>query len=496
MRTGNVHFGFISADEQLEIRIVNYLDQCPRFVTVSELSREFNITQTKIRTILKRLEDRIYKFNHPNLTYTLSKKKGVSFSTPEKGDLKELSAYIIRQSPLVQLFSSIFFETFISVARYSQRHFLSEATVRRYLNKIREILRNYDLTIAKSSFEIAGSENQIRFFLFIFFWRIYRGVVWPFPTVSEQSIHGSVKTLIEKNIIKQLVPIEERRVMYYIAILRIRLRNKHFISTENQRLEQSFHETYFTSYFSLLTKTNFSNKEEAHFSFKFFLGLDWLKPLRQQYFYESKYESVTYKSTQTFFKYFEEDFFIIPSDKKLELELFIFRTHTLARMFTKFDMDENGLFYDDILSIYYPNLKKRLETFIRKLQNSKDALFLEMKFLIIHYAELVLVIDKQTCFEKEILLTFDSTLPKFLQINQINRIQSYFESFFNLIIIPIDSISNPEKIDFVLTSIALTDYSKLFPNAQILILNRMILLNDFQTVENALLKFLAHTPNS
>lgn len=108
MRTGNVHFGFISADEQLEIRIVNYLDQCPRFVTVSELSREFNITQTKIRTILKRLEDRIYKFNHPNLTYTLSKKKGVSFSTPEKGDLKELSAYIIRQSPLVQLFSSIF----------------------------------------------------------------------------------------------------------------------------------------------------------------------------------------------------------------------------------------------------------------------------------------------------------------------------------------------------------------------------------------------------
>lgn len=166
MRTGNVHFGFISADEQLEIRIVNYLDQCPRFVTVSELSREFNITQTKIRTILKRLEDRIYKFNHPNLTYTLSKKKGVSFSTPENGDLKELSAYIIRQSPLVQLFSSIFFETFISVARYSQRHFLSEATVRRYLNKIREILRNYDLTITKSSFEIAGSENQIRFFIY------------------------------------------------------------------------------------------------------------------------------------------------------------------------------------------------------------------------------------------------------------------------------------------------------------------------------------------
>ena len=111
-----------------------------------------------------------------------------------------------------------------------------------------------------------------------------------------------------------------------------------------------------------------------------------------------------------------------------------------------------------------------------------------MKFLIIHYAELVLVIDKQTCFEKEILLTFDSTLPKFLQINQINRIQSYFESFFNLIIIPIDSISNPEKIDFVLTSIALTDYSKLFPNAQILILNRMILLNDFQTVEKCSFK--------
>lgn len=189
-------------------------------------------------------------------------------------------------------------------------------------------MRNYDLTITKSSFEIAGSENQIRFFLFIFFWRIYRGVVWPFPTVSEQSIHGSVKTLIEKNIIKQLVPIEERRVMYYIAILRIRLRNKHFISMENQRLEQSFHETYFTSYFSLLTKTNFSNKEEAHFSFKFFLGLDWLKPLRQQYFYESKYESVTYRS-QTFFKYFEEDFLSSPLIKNWSLN-FLFSGPTLS----------------------------------------------------------------------------------------------------------------------------------------------------------------------
>lgn len=482
------HFQFISPDEHLEIKIANYLNRRHRFVTVSELSKEFESSSDKIRNILRTLKKRVRSFQDSRyLVFIYSKKQGVLFTTPDDNNLKSFNSYIISQSALIQLFLSISCYDFRSVTNYAHNSYTSESTVRRQLNQIRQIIRRYDLDIAKNSYELIGSETQIRYFLFLFFWRIYRGLNWPFSSINEQSVEYAIISMSKKGLLKILSPIENRRLMFYIAVTRLRLRNKNHIANNYMTVNSSELEQNFIVNFDMISDSKYYPKEEAHFAFKFCLGLNWLKDTFTQFEFERESNSDIYHTVTIFFSNFETKFFKIPSERMGELSLFIFRVHLVASMFSNFDSDMNGFLYDNFLSKYYPNLKEKLSFFINELEEFPDPIFHETDFLLIHYSMLISLLNLQTSFEKKVFLGFDSSLPKSLQLNQIDRIGSYFKNFFNFEIYQIEDIRDPSKIDIIVTSVSLNEYTQLFPNAQVLSISRTVGVNDLLTIEKALL---------
>lgn len=71
-------------------------------------------------------------------------------------DIYELITFIVKQCATVGMLESLLTEEFESVKSYAMRHFISESTVRRDLNKIQELLANYSIEIGRERAKLLG----------------------------------------------------------------------------------------------------------------------------------------------------------------------------------------------------------------------------------------------------------------------------------------------------------------------------------------------------
>ncbi|ELY8689099.1 helix-turn-helix domain-containing protein, partial [Enterococcus faecalis] len=216
---------FLTVEVDLEIKIVHYLFNADRFVSITELSTVFDEAVPKITKILQKLEDDIENNKDENIQLLKVKRSGVHLALSSEIDMKEFISYLLLSSPLIALLDALLSNKFISVVNYAQNNYISEATVRRYLGKIRSYIEQYGIDIQERDFSIEGSESQIRIFMMLFYWRINQGVGWPFKYVSESNVERIVDYLCdEKNGLSRVSRIERRRMMFYIAITLIRTR--------------------------------------------------------------------------------------------------------------------------------------------------------------------------------------------------------------------------------------------------------------------------------
>lgn len=91
-----------------------------------------------------------------------------------------------------------------------------------------QYLMKYNLELEPRSLEIIGDEMDIRFLFFQFFWNNYRGVEWPFDTVNHQDLIQSIEKC-EDELVRNMIEVEKECLVYWLAVITIRLRNNNFI---------------------------------------------------------------------------------------------------------------------------------------------------------------------------------------------------------------------------------------------------------------------------
>ncbi|WP_054650245.1 helix-turn-helix domain-containing protein [Lacticaseibacillus pantheris] len=72
--------------------------------------------------------------------------------------------------------------------RFCQDHFISRSTLARKTTPLRTMLELHGIKLSFSRPGFSGSEQNIRQFLYIFYWLCFRGVEWPFTTVPQNRI--------------------------------------------------------------------------------------------------------------------------------------------------------------------------------------------------------------------------------------------------------------------------------------------------------------------
>jgi transcriptional antiterminator len=111
-----------------------------RWVSSEWLGDQLGLSKRTTLNTINDLANQVARFRPDQFTFELSKSRGVSLNVENDADIYELITFIVKQCATVGMLESLLTEEFESVKSYAMRHFISESTVRRDLNKIQELL--------------------------------------------------------------------------------------------------------------------------------------------------------------------------------------------------------------------------------------------------------------------------------------------------------------------------------------------------------------------
>ncbi|WP_432228194.1 helix-turn-helix domain-containing protein [Enterococcus faecalis] len=484
------YFEFVSEDILLEIKLAEYLDRNPIYIGTEEICTNFGISMFTARKIVRTLELDINDYNTEGYLIDVSP-KGVRLQVPMEDDLKVFFIYLMSKSPNIHVLKSIFSGKFKTVTQYALDNHLSEATVRRSLANVRGILQKLDIEIANRTFKLKGNEKQIRMTLFVFYWRINRGMVWPFESVSEKSMEFLVDRLCKSSNIKNVSLLQRKRLMFFFAITVIRMNSGNYIDMEN--IPKS------TANLDELRKIlassgiiNVVNKSELFFVYSMLKGFSLFTDMDDELFFEIENGYPAGVATEYSLEKLSEEFPVFFKTNEKKVTEFLYATHTFANELHNFSTDMNGYIYFRVLDEYFPEMSEWLVSYFQQAKTDTGiSLFDEGPFLLTHYGMLLSHLPNSLSKERCINVYLETALPSVLNEMIIKQVDGYFKTRFNLrILIETDKL-NKDDIDILLTTIPLKEFDLMYPNAHIIAINRELKLIDYEKIETVLLEVMS-----
>ncbi|RDX01197.1 helix-turn-helix domain-containing protein [Listeria kieliensis] len=456
-----------------------------RWFSTEELREKLDVTPAYLLKLINKLVSDIDEFGDNQLEVLVSKGRGIRFKTNHSdANPRDLLIFLTEETLGFALFKALLNEDFGSTQKFAYDHFVSDATVRRTLNKFRDAIKPYEIEILRNNAVIDGKETQIRLFLNIVLWKIYAGKGWPFDGVNEQYVDFLTDELIKEGKL-HLTALQKRQLMYQIAIAMIRRRNQHFVEyepawaevLENNRAFSLFKQK--TSPFS----TTFSNSAPGEIAFLYLLliiqneNLQTLPLLKMNFLENKKNHSSVYQATEILFETINQTIVEIPEDKQELFLLNAFSFHLFAKTFHHFSTDING--YDSEVA-FDPSLPspivKSLQTNIRKLidnlyKKTKNEIFLKSDYLVSKYALLFGYIGAHLFYEPKVTIKISTDLPYLAYLRIRERICNLYGNSFNIQFI---DETAPEKSDILLTNIPLEQHVKRHVSDRIIFINRSL----------------------
>ncbi|MCA5013522.1 MULTISPECIES: helix-turn-helix domain-containing protein [unclassified Enterococcus] len=479
----------LSPDLLLERELALFLDMEERYISIEELSNKFDVSIKRIRRVVKLLQDDILEYDHQGFVFSICKSKGILLKVPINDDLKHFIAFIIQKNPLIKMLKEICLNEFVSVRDYAHRFYFSEATVRRNIKKIKKFLSQFDISLTRETIVLQGEEQQIRFFMLLFFWRLNSGISWPFTHVNEVEVEHIVHQFneLDRAYNKEVTRLEKRRRMYYIAIVKIRTRKKNYIQQNIEWDKASKNNKFFKEFRTVFYRLNnvlYAPPEEIAFHYEVWKSCSWVPDMQQVFAIETLNGSVAAKASTLFFDRFADHFFEMNLIEKKIAEEFIFCVHTLCFNFKKFNSDINGYYYQKQIQKYYPKLQSRLEVFIDELYaQSGYSLFLERDFLITHYSMLFSNLKKTNEYEKTIRVAIETDLPNILWELLCTQVHETFSRKYKLDINNSGEIKNEEDVDVILTTVPLRGPGRAYQEEKVVAINSELQRADIRKIE-------------
>ncbi|EUJ33816.1 mga helix-turn-helix domain-containing protein [Listeria floridensis FSL S10-1187] len=200
-----------------------------RWFSTEELREKLDVTPAFLQKLISSLTESMDAFGKDELELIVSKGRGIRLQTKSpNADPRNLLIFLTEETMGFMLFKAILNENFGSTQKFAYEHFISDATVRRLLNKFRDAIKPYGIKISRSNAAIEGKESQVRLFINTALWKIYAGKGWPFEGINEQYIEFLAKSLIKEGNLR-LTALQTRQLMYQLAVAMLRRRNHRYV---------------------------------------------------------------------------------------------------------------------------------------------------------------------------------------------------------------------------------------------------------------------------
>ncbi len=471
-----------------ELAILKILRSENRWFTTEEISNISNINNTQTLKLLKKLISDMNDFGTESMEVFFSKGRGAKFVTKQPdANPRKFLIFLVEETIGFNLFTAIYNEDYTSASSFAMEHFVSDATVRRQLNKFRTSIQPLGLDLMRSDAVLTGEETQVRLFLNMALWKIYAGDGWPFENVNEKRMQYIADNILASSGIS-LTPIQKRQLVYLLAISIIRRRNNHFID-----FKESWHELIqdnesYSRFETLISPfASFSETHPSEIAFLFFLliiqseNIQIINFLEENFEANKKNNTIVYRATEKLQEKLQK--YITPVPKELH-KLFLlnaFSYHLFAHIFHDFSTDINGYDYSIIIDSPFGNpildhLKSNLHALIKELQaETKLEIFQEENYLTSKYGLLLSLLNAQTSFEPIIKIKISTDLPFLVNLRLKERILNVFKDSYNIEFL---TASDSNHGDILLTNITLPRDGPEYKQVRIVFINRILTLRN------------------
>ena len=435
--------------------IIDFSQSENDWLSVYNLSEKLEVNQRSIQRYIHDLEEKIEEFNletGANVCIEYNKFKGIRITYGTSAAFK-LKNYIIDKDDTITLLNQLIFSKISSIKKYSEENFISEYSLKKSIIKVEELLAGFRIKLATHKTILEGKERNIRMFIYVFLWTLYKDTEWPFSYISEEKIYNSVDNF-SKNGQLNFTSINRKQMAYLMSVNLLRNKKKFYIKKDAEW------DNYVNIEAMKRDPVIIQGMENYQYYFEhdiyFLLLLVQMKYrifksdlLRERIFsYHKKMNSDVYIMTKQMMKLFEEKFFNIPEDRKDVFFTYSFCAHLFCKVFKSIRFDIDG--YDILVkNDTSPKLLEKLNDFLDQLADEHGSpIFLEKPFLIRKYFLLFSYFETTTIYETKITVGIDSDLPFFIRETIKKDIQRNFENRYNLEL----AESDEKPIDVILTN--------------------------------------------
>ena len=215
------------------MRILNVIEQQNMF-TIVGLSQQLGVSK---RTILKDVSELKNYFEESAIFE--SNTTGYFFKEKNRRLYHEDKEALLQSEIWFEIISDIFYGELVSVGELADRYNYSESTMLRSVAQIKEVLKEYQLSLSLKPVDLVGKEGNIRKFFFDFF---YEGEPTPYTVYPPESIHQMFLDKLGERLGKYEIGtgIMVTGFYYCLYITMIRNKNGHIISLPRRIKEIDF----------------------------------------------------------------------------------------------------------------------------------------------------------------------------------------------------------------------------------------------------------------
>lgn len=170
-------------------RLFNLLKSTDSNTSVEKLSDKLGMNSKTIVRSVKKLNKLFKRYQLGDHLAICSRSKN-HFYLKSDNDLY-VEFFLVRylcDLPEVTFLKAIIEEEDIQAKQLAETLLISESSMRRRVKKINEWLKKFDIHLKRGTYELVGEEEQIRAFIFHFYWFVYQGTENKFlPLKKERS---------------------------------------------------------------------------------------------------------------------------------------------------------------------------------------------------------------------------------------------------------------------------------------------------------------------
>ena len=240
-------------DKQIErqITLVDILDSEDRWFTVQELT---DLVQYSYKTICNDIEA-IKVYLPSNWEIRIAKGKGVRLFRPLTNDLKDIRHILFKKTLAMSMYDILLFSSPVNLSKLAKELYVVPSSLYPILDKAKDMLKEFNLTLYTKPLEIQGDEINIRLFAIQLYLNSY-GEKWPFTNYRKKEIYALIEEIERKN---NIIFFNESReyLTLVIGIMIERILLKKQVIFDNKKLELIKETTFFNKLKDL--KRNFKD---------------------------------------------------------------------------------------------------------------------------------------------------------------------------------------------------------------------------------------------